>query len=513
MLKCTLWAICLCASLQIDAQILHVSGKVHQAIKTGDSIELNIPLVGEYYKSNSTFSAIDNAGDFRFEINCIGPKFVELIYGKDRQWILISHCGDLFVDVNVHSDNHKFTFQGGAKEENDLLKELEPSEGVFFSKKNAIGKIEVEYLAWTADSIKRYLLPLIQNEIAEKRKLITNSKLPESLRHALWVDVEFYYANQFTKFESAWIKRNGVRVWAKSFAGLEVESFPMPSKTELVISQSADEWFIMACATSSSNANYAHYFAQDGEKADSQFLRQVGFSYKYLFDTLTKELGGSYAASLEGYHFAPTFGRDRWLAYYVELECELSDLKIARLLLNTLQDSFPSSPFLAPCLAKVNAVAHSLADHESNNAIHIRPDYRNISSLSELLAPYKGKVIYMDLWGTWCGPCADQMQYAAQLEGKFKGKPVLFLYVDDDEDKYDDRWRSYISIRNIEGEHVRLTKEQLVGIWDQLTSPEHRNSYPSYFIIDKDGNISISLSKRPSDQAALYQQIAEVLNR
>lgn len=47
----------------------------------------------------------------------------------------------------------------------------------------------------------------------------------------------------------------------------------------------------------------------------------------------------------------------------------------------------------------------------------------------KIIEPYKGKVIYLDIWGTWCGPCKDMMQYAGNIKNLFAGKEVVFLYL------------------------------------------------------------------------------------
>ena len=45
-----------------------------------------------------------------------------------------------------------------------------------------------------------------------------------------------------------------------------------------------------------------------------------------------------------------------------------------------------------------------------------------------ITAPFRGYVIYVDVWGTWCGPCRDQMGYVPALKKMLEGKPVVYLY-------------------------------------------------------------------------------------
>ena len=43
------------------------------------------------------------------------------------------------------------------------------------------------------------------------------------------------------------------------------------------------------------------------------------------------------------------------------------------------------------------------------------------------LAPHKGKVIYIDVWGSWCGPCREEMKHASAIKESLKGKDVVFF--------------------------------------------------------------------------------------
>jgi thiol-disulfide isomerase/thioredoxin len=57
-------------------------------------------------------------------------------------------------------------------------------------------------------------------------------------------------------------------------------------------------------------------------------------------------------------------------------------------------------------------------------------------SLDEL----KGKVVLIDFWATWCGPCREALPHMREIAKKFQGQPLLVLSVslDDDEQKWKD---------------------------------------------------------------------------
>ena len=43
------------------------------------------------------------------------------------------------------------------------------------------------------------------------------------------------------------------------------------------------------------------------------------------------------------------------------------------------------------------------------------------------LSDFRGKVIYMDLWATWCGPCIQESPFFEALSKKYEGKDIVFL--------------------------------------------------------------------------------------
>jgi thiol-disulfide isomerase/thioredoxin len=49
------------------------------------------------------------------------------------------------------------------------------------------------------------------------------------------------------------------------------------------------------------------------------------------------------------------------------------------------------------------------------------------------LAQYKGRVLLMDFWATWCGPCVAQMPHLLELRKKFAGRPFAILGVSGDD--------------------------------------------------------------------------------
>ena len=48
--------------------------------------------------------------------------------------------------------------------------------------------------------------------------------------------------------------------------------------------------------------------------------------------------------------------------------------------------------------------------------------------IEKMIEPYKGKIIYMDLWGTWCQPCIQAIKASPMMKEAVKDYDVVYLY-------------------------------------------------------------------------------------
>lgn len=123
------------------------------------------------------------------------------------------------------------------------------------------------------------------------------------------------------------------------------------------------------------------------------------------------------------------------------------------------------------------------------------------SALNEIFKKYKGKVIYIDFWASWCGPCKSEMPNAASLKEKLKGKEIVFVYFGYKDEK--ENWLATRKELNIVGEHYLLSKKLIA----EANSLFNITGIPHYAIIDKNGNIIAKQAPRPTN---VYQQLLKL---
>jgi thiol-disulfide isomerase/thioredoxin len=99
------------------------------------------------------------------------------------------------------------------------------------------------------------------------------------------------------------------------------------------------------------------------------------------------------------------------------------------------------------------------------------------------LSDYQGRIVVLNFWATWCGPCKEELPRLAEMSQRYTGQQVAFILASIDEQKKLPAVRDYV-------EQQRITLPVWVGASvDLLEQLSGTNIVPATLIIDQNGEI------------------------
>jgi len=130
------------------------------------------------------------------------------------------------------------------------------------------------------------------------------------------------------------------------------------------------------------------------------------------------------------------------------------------------------------------------------------PDFSITTSEGEYISleDLKGKVVLLDFWGTWCGPCVASVPSLRELNKRFS-KHSSFMMIGISVNDEEDKWRAFTA------------KEKMV--WPQYLDRDHKvqrafgvRAFPTYIVLDHEGIIRFRVSGMGFErEAALHDAI------
>ena len=170
-------------------------------------------------------------------------------------------------------------------------------------------------------------------------------------------------------------------------------------------------------------------------------------------------------------------------------------------ILQNFKKDFNSSPFQPSLDKQRNSWLVLATGKPAPNFEGVTPEGKKIS-----LADLKGKIVYVDVWATWCVPCVEEIPYSKKIRKEFEqNKEVVFAYVSTDRDKT--AWKNYLrKDPAFKGTHINLSEKGADFIYKSYKMA----GIPAFMLIDQMGNI-VSVKASPPSSGEVAEEIRKLL--
>lgn len=120
--------------------------------------------------------------------------------------------------------------------------------------------------------------------------------------------------------------------------------------------------------------------------------------------------------------------------------------------------------------------------HKTAFVVNETPEANEGDVFDAIMEKYKGNLVYVDFWATWCGPCRAGMKRIKPLKEELKDKKIKFVYITNPsspKETYD------MMIPDINGEHYRVTDDE----WNKISARFKIGGIPHYVLVDNEGKV------------------------
>ncbi|MBL8191092.1 MAG: TlpA family protein disulfide reductase [Acidobacteria bacterium] len=181
---------------------------------------------------------------------------------------------------------------------------------------------------------------------------------------------------------------------------------------------------------------------------------------------------------------------------------------IASTLLKTKETEKPKAAINQPQIAQQQPAQQAQPPAEMSPAV-LQANFKTLDGQTKKLADYSGKVVIVDLWATWCGPCRQEIPHLIEMAKTYKSKGVEVVGLTNENPSMDEQKVKDFSKEFKINYPIGWADPQM-----QVGLMNGRNGIPQTIIIGRDGKVKKhfvgfnAMISVPQMKAALEEAIA-----
>ncbi len=433
-----------CGSEKTEQAVTTISGKIINP--KGETIRFG-------YNDESTEATLDSTGTFTATIDIEKAADIRFSHGGEYGALYLRPGDNISMSLNTEEFDETLKFEGGAAAINNYKAALVLLDDSLMSFKDLMMLEEAAFLK-AADSLEDMKIAIMANfDISDEEfiKFFKDGLKFSTARNKLrYPDYHPHYTglDSFEVSETFFAFKEAIDINDTSM--LDNSAFMSYIET-MVSNQASEKYTALPEEEQSPNTYYTFEFEAAKELIEAKPV-QRDFLYENIY---------------RGFTYMQDDIRNEMISYWKTLNPKSDQV-------TKMDDKATQWAELAPGKPA--------------------PDFSFASIDGDTLTmkDFEGKLVYIDVWATWCGPCIREQPHYEKLVEKFEGQDVVFLAISIDSTP--EPWVKMVQKRELKGVHLYAP-----GAWNSTITKDYMIAgIPRYILIGKDGNIISANATRPS---------------
>jgi thiol-disulfide isomerase/thioredoxin len=474
-----------------------ITGRIKHTIP-GTQLTVNVPFDGWIFDNDSKDTLPDASGGFTISVPLQHPQFVVLKYGEMRIKVYAEPSKKIMLNFDAADYKNTLLFSGDLATENTLCKQT------------GLSYFQLTPKTWNDSTTNPWqILEEMKKAQAASFQALVRAKpiTTEGFATIAKAEIQYFPAAKLVELSfnnNAWTTRDttanhfSLSVW-KQAINKAYDANPLSNDSAI------NSYNYMSAI------NNLPFFVQRKFDKREELVPLAEKIMGESFDEAMKDLrakGKSYWDYKVYNYYLTGSALQKSLASFINRKIHLGELEYLDEAYNDFITRFPTSEYLG--FVQQTITPYLLAKARAGDAGETTFITDTALTFNKLVSAFKGNVVVVDMWGTWCPACRDEMGYATALKEKFKGKPITYIYIAVEHNTNPEKnWRQTVRFFNLSGTHVLANSSIKTQVEDMYKN--NGMVYPTYILIDKNGNIANANAAFPSSGEKLYTQIEALL--